>query len=123
MRLSGTNEVYIVVGLAVMSAVAPKLLKPITGGLLGRGLSVAIAAYLALYVSMPVALFWTIAVHASMCNCAGGGMEFMYGGKEGMEHDKCSANTSQDKCTGNCMWDGSKCMDRPATSMPTPVPM
>jgi hypothetical protein len=111
MRLSGTNEVYLVVGLAVMSAVAPKLLKPVTGGVLGRALSVAIAAYLALYVSMPVALFWTIAVHASMCNCAGG-MEYMTG--------QCSANTSQDKCTGDCMWDGSKCMDKPATSMPVP---
>ena len=122
MRLSGTNEVYLVVGLAVMSAVAPKLLKPVTGGVLGRALSVAIAAYLALYVSMPVALFWTIAVHASMCNCAGG-MEYMYGGKEGMGHDKCSAKMSATECTGDCMWDGSKCMDKPATSMPPPTPM
>ena len=113
MRLSATNEVYIVVGLAVLSALAPKLLKPVTRGLFGRGLAVAIAAYLALYVSMPVALFWTIAVHASMCNC-GGGMEYM--------DNQCSAKTSATECTGDCMWDGSKCMDRPATSMPTPPP-
>ena len=76
MRLSGTNEVYVVVGLAVLSVLAPKLIKPLTGGMVGRAVSTAIAAYLALYVSLPVALFWTIAVHASMCQC-GGGMEYM----------------------------------------------
>ena len=70
MRLSGTNEVYLVVALAVLSVVAPKLIKPVTGGVLGRALATAIAAYLALYVSLPVALFWTIAVHASMCKCS-----------------------------------------------------
>jgi hypothetical protein len=108
MRLSGTNEVYIVVGLAVISAIAPKLLKPITSGLLGRGLAVAVAAYLALYVSMPVALFWTIAVHASMCNC-GGGMEYM----DTMDSsDKCAANMSEAACTGDCMWDGTKCLKK-----------
>jgi hypothetical protein len=111
MRLSGTNEVYIVVGLAVLSAIAPKLLKPITSGVMGRALAVAIAAYLALYVSMPVALFWTIAVHASMCNC-GGGMEYMYGGGEGMEDDKCAANTSEASCKNGCMWDGTKCLKK-----------
>jgi hypothetical protein len=78
MRLSGTNEVYVVVGLAVLSVLAPKLIKPLTGGLVGRAVSTAIAAYLALYVSLPVALFWTIAVHASLCHCGGGGgMEYM----------------------------------------------
>ena len=114
MRLSGTNEVYIVVGLAVLSVVAPKLLKPITGGVLGRALATAISAYLALYVSIPVALFWTIAVHASMCNCAGG-MEFM----ANADSSKCEANMSDVTCKGNpdCMWDGSTCMDKPATSM------
>jgi hypothetical protein len=109
MRLSGTNEVYIVVGLAVLSAIAPKLLKPITSGLLGRALAVAIAAYLALYVSMPVALFWTIAVHASMCNC-GGGMEYMTGSMD--SSDKCASNTSEASCTGDCMWDGTKCLKK-----------
>jgi hypothetical protein len=109
MRLSGTNEVYIVVGLAVLSVLAPKLLKPITSGLLGRGLAVAIAAYLALYVSLPVALFWTIAVHASMCNC-GGGMEYMTGSMD--SSDKCASNTSEASCTGDCMWDGTKCLKK-----------
>jgi hypothetical protein len=87
MRLSGTNEVYVVVGLAVLSVLAPKMIKPLTGGMVGRAVATAIAAYLALYVSLPVALFWTIAVHASMCQC-GGGMEYM-----------CDAKTAASKKT------------------------
>jgi len=119
MRLSGTNEVYTVVGLAALSVIAPKLIKPLTGGMLGRALATAVAAYLALYVSLPVALFWTIAVHASMCQC-GGGMEYMTG--------KCSANMSDAACPkSDCMWDGKTCMDKHDTpmppSMPTPTPM
>ena len=88
MRLSGTNEVYVVVGLAVLSVLAPKMIKPLTGGMVGRALATAVAAYLALYVSLPVALFWTIAVHASMCQC-GGGMEYMTG--------QCDAKTAASK--------------------------
>lgn len=114
MRLSGTNEVYAVAALAALSVFAPKLIKPVTGGGMGRILVTAIAAYLALYVSLPVALFWTIAVHASMCQC-GGGMEYMYGGKEGME-DKCAANTSEMSCKDDCVWhaDSKKCMSKSA---------
>jgi hypothetical protein len=108
MRLSGTNEVYVVVGLAVLSVLAPKLIKPLTGGMVGRAVSTAIAAYLALYVSLPVALFWTIAVHASMCNC-GGGMEYM----DTMDSsDKCAANMSEAACKGDCMWNGTKCLKK-----------
>lgn len=97
MRLSGTNEVYVVVGLAVLSVLAPKMIKPLTGGMVGRALSTAVAAYLALYVSLPVALFWTIAVHASMCQC-GGGTEYM-----------CDAKTAGDaKNEGECKTAGGK---------------
>jgi hypothetical protein len=95
MRLSGTNEVYVVVGLAVLSVLAPKLIKPLTGGMVGRAVSTAIAAYLALYVSLPVALFWTIAVHASMCQC-GGGMEYMTDGGD----SKCMSSLTGAACTG-----------------------
>jgi hypothetical protein len=111
MRLSGTNEVYVVVGLAVLSVLAPKLIKPITSGMVGRAVATAIAAYLALYVSLPVALFWTIAVHASLCNC-GGGMEYMAG-------SQCSAKTDEMSCKGDCMWDGAskQCKDKPSTPM------
>jgi hypothetical protein len=106
MRLSGTNEVYIVVALAVLSVVAPKLIKPVTGGVMGRALATAIAAYLALYVSLPVALFWTIAVHASMCQCSGG-MEYMAG--------QCEKNMTEMSCKDDCMWDGAskQCKEKP----------
>jgi hypothetical protein len=113
MRLSGTNEVYVVVGLAALSVIAPKLIKPLTGGMAGRAVATGIAAYLALYVSLPVALFWTIAVHASTCSCSGGGgMEYMYGGKEYI--GKCDSVMSEDKCKDPCMWhsDTKKCMDK-----------
>jgi len=106
MRLSGTNEVYAVVGLALLSVFAPKLIKPVVNGTVGRALATAVAAYLALYVSLPVALFWTIAVHASMCQC-GGGMEYMDTGK-------CTANMTEGACPkGDCTWDGSACKDKP----------
>jgi len=108
MRLSGTNELYVVVALAVLSVVAPKMIKPLTGGLVGRAVATALAAYLALYVSVPVALFWTIAVHASMCQCSGG-TEYM-----------CDATkTSQADCesaTNGGHWDSkaNKCSCAPS---------
>ena len=89
MRLSGTNEVYVVVALAVLSVVAPKLISPLVGGMAGRAAATALAAYLALYVSVPVALFWTIAVHASMCQCGGG-----------MEYNSCAATPAACKTAG-----------------------
>jgi hypothetical protein len=110
MRLSGTNEVYLVVALAVLSVAAPKLIKPVTGGVLGRALATAIAAYLALYVSLPVALFWTIAVHASMCRCSGG-MEYM----ANEDSSTCAANMSKVTCGDpDCEWDAksNKCNDK-----------